>query len=50
MLCMEPKCTHKAMRKVLVGRKGPFQTKFDLCWKHTKVTLRDCWARVIGTV
>ena len=48
MQCMEPKCTHKAMRTLMVGRKGPFQTKWNACWKHVKETLKTCRAYVVG--
>ncbi len=41
-------CTQKALRRVRVGREGPFQREFDLCWGHMKETMNTCTARVVG--
>jgi hypothetical protein len=56
---MRPKCQHfvatetarhecgrPAKREVLVGRPGPFQLKWSLCYDHFVETAKECQVKV----
>ena len=55
MLCEQvadsKKCSHKAMRAVRVGRKGPFRKVYKFCWTHVRETQKTCqYVAVLGAV